>query len=105
MGVHDIGHVCPPATHDGELRQVIDGVALGQLHHREQGVAIAVQKDPVVNHPGVAQRLAQLRSQRIVATAVLLMLAGEQVHAKGFQFHGASLTSPSTPLLNGYRDG
>src|SRR4051812_6519680 len=83
VGRHEVGHMGPPALHDFGVGQLIHRVVVGTGKDAEEVVALGVKPDRIVRHARILQRLRQLGEDLVVALAIFLGLAREEVHAKG----------------------
>src|SRR5690554_6055260 len=86
IGGHHIGHVRPPALHDGGVGQVGHGVIRAAPEHAEQDIGLGVEMDGIILHPRRVQQLDQFGKDLIMALAVFGCHARIELHLEGVLF-------------------
>src|SRR6516165_796817 len=74
--VHDVCHVIPPFAHHGEFGQAFHGMVGRARQYREQMLRALVEKDAVIPHARLMQRLNEFRPDLPMPALVLVTHAG-----------------------------
>ena len=92
VGLHDVGHICPPLLHDGVAAEILGTLVALDLLIGEEDVGVFVPVDGVVPDSGVGKELLELGENRGVASFVLFLAAALEEHLEGFASgHGECL--------------
>ena len=67
LGLHDVGHVRPPAPHHRVVGQLGHAMAVGAPKHAEQRAGRLVEVDRVVADAGLPEKRRELRPDLVVA--------------------------------------
>ena len=71
-GEHDVRHRVPPFAHHGQIGQRVHRVIVGARERREQRAGRFVEKDAVITHARIVQRIDEFRPDLAMPALVLV---------------------------------